>query len=73
MTRNTTAQICRVTTAYIAPNENIIYAPPNEELNQCELAVAAKLIVACGFHGEPRSHSLLSLVRRTAAMETLRA
>jgi hypothetical protein len=46
MTRNTTAQICRVTTTYIAPSENIICAPPKRGVDQCELAVAAKLMVA---------------------------
>jgi hypothetical protein len=37
MTRNTTAQICRVTTAYLAPGENVIYAPPDEELTNASL------------------------------------
>jgi hypothetical protein len=58
MTRNTTAQICGWGQP-LSSSENIICAPPKRGVDRCELAVAVKLMEACRFHGEPRSHWLL--------------
>jgi hypothetical protein len=41
-------------------------------VDQCELALAANLMVACVFHREPHSYCLLFLLHRSAAVETFR-
>jgi hypothetical protein len=70
MTGNTTARQNRVETAYKLTRG--LFVLPKGGVDQCELALTANLMVACGFHGAPRSHWLLSLLHRSAATETLR-